>query len=138
MVEGGFRQPRILLAEDDATNQRVAMLMLKRLGYSANVVSNGREAIQAIKRHKYDLVLMNIVMPEMDGLEATREIRKLGYNKIKIIAITAYVFPGAKEMCLEAGMNDYIPKPVRINDLANALEKYQPNISRYQELVLNH
>ena len=137
MVEGSIRQPRVLLAEDDPTNQRVAMLMLKRLGYFADAVSNGREAIQAIKRRKYDLVLMNIVMPEVDGLEATRQIRKLGYNELKIIAITAYVFPGAKEMCIAAGMDDYIPKPVRINDLANALEKYWPNSSRHEGLIPN-
>ena len=112
--------------------------MLKRLGYTAKAVSNGLEAIQAIKRQKYDLVLMNIVMPEIDGLEATREVRKLGYKGLKIIAITAYVFPRAKEMCITAGMDDYIPKPVRINDLANVLEKYQPNASRYEGTIPNH
>ena len=138
VVEGSFKQPHVLLAEDDPTNQRVAMLMLKRLGYVANVVSNGREAIQAIKRQKYDLVLMNIVMPEIDGLEATREIRKLGYNNLKIIAITAYVFPGAKEMCIAAGMDDYIPKPVRINDLAEMLGKYQHDISGCRRIIPNH
>jgi len=138
VVERDFKQPRILLAEDDATNQRVAMLMLKRLGYTANAVSNGREAIQAIKHQNYDLVLMNIVMPEIDGLEATRKIRKLGYNRLKIIAITAYVFPGAKEMCIAAGMDDYIPKPVRIDDLANVLEKFQSNTSRYEGMIPNH
>lgn len=129
MVEGSFRQPRVLLAEDDATNQRVAMLMLKRLGYIANAVSNGREAIQAVKCQKYDIVLMNIVMPEIDGLEATREIRKLGYNCLKIIAITAYVFPGAREMCIAAGMDDYIPKPMKIEDLAFTMKKYHLNNS---------
>ncbi len=99
------------------------MLMLKRLGYNADAVSNGREAIQAIERRKYDLVLMNIVMPEIDGLEATREIRKLGQKGLKIIAITAYVFPGAREMCMEAGMDDYLPKPMSISDLASAIKK---------------
>ena len=124
-----------MLAEDDATNQRVAMLMLKRLGYIANAVSNGREAIQAVKRKKYDIVLMNIVMPEIDGLEATREIRRLGYNNLKIIAITAYVFPGAKEMCIAAGMDDYIPKPVKIDDLAIALKKYHLDIGRCEGIT---
>lgn len=97
--------------------------MRKRLGYKVNAVSNEREAIKAIKCRKYDLVLMNIAMLEVDGLEAAREIRRLGYGGIKIIAVTAYVFPGAKEMCIAAGMNDYIPKPVRINDLAIVLKK---------------
>ncbi len=138
MVEGSFKQPHILLAEDDATNQKVAMLMLKRLGYNADAVSNGREAIQATKRQKYDLVLMNIVMPEIDGLEATREIRKLGQNGLKIIAITAYVFPGAREMCMDAGMDDYIPKPVRITDLANAIEKCNLYTSKCPQMQTNH
>ncbi len=136
MVEGSFK-PRVLLAEDDAINQRVAMLMLKRLGYNAKAVSNGREAIQAVKRQKYDIVLMNIVMPEVDGLEATKEIRRLGYSGLKIIAITAYVFPGAKEMCIAAGMDDYIPKPVRIDDLAIALKKYRLDASRCEGITAN-
>lgn len=137
MVEGSFKQPRVLLAEDDATNQRVAMLMLKRLGYIANAVSNGREAIQAVKRKKYDIVLMNIVMPEIDGLEATKEIRRLGYNGLKIIAITAYVFPGAKEMCIAAGMDDYIPKPVKLDDLAFTLKKYYLEASSCEGIPAN-
>ncbi len=137
MVEGSFKQPRILLAEDDATNQRVAMLMLKRLGYAASAVSNGREAIQAVKRQKYDIVLMNIVMPEIDGLEAAREIRRLGYTGLKIIAITAYVFPGAREMCIAAGMDDYIPKPVKIGDLAIALKKYHFSTSSCEGILAN-
>ncbi len=117
----------ILLAEDDPASQKVTLLMLKRLGYKADAVDNGLQALQALEHQTYDLVLMDIVMPKMDGLEATREIRKLGQNEPKIIAITAYVFPGSREMCLKAGMNDYIAKPVEIGALAEVLSKYQPS-----------
>jgi CheY-like chemotaxis protein len=115
---------RILLAEDDESNRKVTMLMLIRLGYEFDAVSNGCEAIRAIKHNQYDLVLMDIVMPEVDGLEATRKIRELGQKGLKIIAITAYVFPGIEEMCLKAGMDDCIAKPVKIKELAGVLKKY--------------
>jgi two-component system sensor histidine kinase/response regulator len=112
----------ILVAEDDASHQKIISLMLSRLGYKSDVVSNGHEAIHAVERSQYNLVLMDIVMPKMDGLEATREIRKLNQNGLKIIAITAYVFPGIRDICLEAGMDDCITKPVRIKDLECALK----------------
>jgi CheY-like chemotaxis protein len=113
---------RILVAEDDVSHQKIISLMLARLGYKSDVVSNGYEAIQAVERSQYDLVLMDIVMPKMDGLEATREIRKLSQNGLKIIAITAYVFPGIRDMCIQAGMDECITKPVRIKDLECALK----------------
>ncbi len=116
---------RILLADDNESNRKVTMLMLARLGYKYDAVSSGFEAIQAVSNSHYDLVLMDVVMPEIDGLEATREIRKIGQNGLKIIAITAYVVPGIREMCLEAGMDDCITKPIRIGDLAEVLKKYQ-------------
>jgi CheY-like chemotaxis protein len=116
-----IRSMRILVAEDNITHQKIISLMLARLGFKSDVVSNGREAIQAVEHGQYDLILMDIVMPEMDGLQATREIRKLGQKGLKIIAITAYVFPGIREMCLDAGMDGCITKPVRIEDLKNAL-----------------
>lgn len=115
---------RILLADDNESNRKVTMLMLARLGHKYEAVSGGLEAIQAVSHSHYDLVLMDIVMPEMDGLEATREIRKLGLNGLKIIAITACVVPGIREMCLEAGMDDCITTPVRIGELAEVLKKY--------------
>jgi CheY-like chemotaxis protein len=96
--------------------------MLARLDYKADVVSDGHQAIQAVSQCKYDLVLMDIKMPKMDGFETAREIRKLGQRELKIIGVTAYVFPGVKEMCLDAGMDDCITKPVRIEDLKNALK----------------
>lgn len=102
------------------------MLMLARLGYKYNAVSSGLEAIEAVNRGHYDLVLMDIVMPYMDGLETTREIRKRSQNGLKIIGITAYVAPGIKDKCLEAGMDDYIAKPVQKGDLADILKRHRP------------
>ncbi len=98
--------------------------MLKRLGYKADVASNGVEVLEALGRQLYDLVLMNIGMPEMDGIETTREIRRRWRNGLKIIAITAYVLPGIRAKCLEAGMDDYIGKPVKMEELAKVLGKY--------------
>ncbi len=117
---------RILLAEDNVTSQKVAMQMLKRMGYTADVVANGIEVLQALERQHYDLVLMDIRMPEMDGLEATRIIRqRWPENGPKIIAVTAYALQGDKEKCIEAGMDDYISKPLKVSELADALRKYQ-------------
>jgi CheY-like chemotaxis protein len=127
--ESGDDQPtqdkplRILLAEDNISSQKVALMMLKKLGYKADVVANGIEALHALERQHYDVVLMDLKMPEMDGLEATRIIRqRWPHDGPKIIAITAYALEGDRERCLEAGMNDYIAKPIRIEDLARALK----------------
>jgi CheY-like chemotaxis protein len=112
---------RILITEDEPSHRKIFFMMLDRLGYKSDVASNGYEAIQAVSQCKYDLVFMDIKMPKMDGFQTAREIRKLGQRELKIIAVTAYVFPGVKEMCLDAGMDDCITKPVRIEDLKNAL-----------------
>jgi CheY-like chemotaxis protein/signal transduction histidine kinase len=113
---------RILLAEDNPANQKVILAILKRLGYEADAVANGKEALSALEACHYDVVFMDVKMPEMDGLEATRIIRQRWPSKCpKIIAITAYAMRGDREMCLEAGMDDYISKPVRLEDLAQAL-----------------
>ena len=112
----------ILLAEDNPINQKVALSMLKRLGYSADVVNNGIEALKAMDEKHYDVVLMDVQMPEMDGLEATRQIRKKKVDT-NIIALTAYALKGDREQCLIAGMNDYISKPIRMEVLQKALEK---------------
>jgi len=99
--------------------------MLKHLGYRADTALNGIEVLLALKNKRYDLILMNVGMPEMDGLEATRQIRGLFQNGPKIIAVTAYALPGMKQKCLEAGMDDFITKPVRIDELGAVLRNYQ-------------
>jgi signal transduction histidine kinase len=117
---------RILVAEDNPSNQKVLLNMLKRLGYRPEAVADGKEVLQALEIRPYDLILMDVKMPEMDGLAATRMIRKLRPGKgPKIVAITAYGLRGDRERCLEAGMDDYISKPVKLNQLAKVVSKYQ-------------
>ncbi len=116
---------RILVAEDNTINQQVALLMLQKLGYRADIAGNGNEAIAALKRASYNLVLMDVEMPDRDGLSATREIRKLWPENQQpwIIAVTAYAMQGDREKCLASGMNDYISKPIRQPQLIEALER---------------
>jgi CheY-like chemotaxis protein len=114
---------RILLADDNVSSQKVVLKMLEKLGYNADMVANGVEVLQAVERQPYDLVLMDIKMPEMNGLEAARAIRGMSdIKQPKIIAITAYALAGDREKCLEAGMDGYIPKPVQIDDIKATLE----------------
>ncbi len=113
---------RILLAEDNAVNQMVALQMLKRLGYSADVATNGLEVLQALERQQYDVVLMDVQMPEMDGIAAARKIRERWPKGPKIIAITAYALEGDREKCLRAGMDNYIAKPIQIEELRSVLD----------------
>ena len=127
MAKDSINNMRILLVDDNESNRKVAMLMLDRLGYEYDAVSNGPEAIQAVGHSRYDIVLMDIVMPGMDGLEVAREMRKIGLNGLKIIGITAYVVPDIREICLEAGMDDCITKPMRIKDLELALISVRGN-----------
>jgi len=121
---------RILLAEDNITNQQVALGILKKLGLRADAVANGAEAVKALETLPYDLVLMDVQMPEMNGLEATRQIRNpqsaVRNHQIPIIAMTANAMQGDREKCLEAGMNDYVPKPISPQILAEALDKWLP------------
>ena len=115
----------ILLAEDNAFNQKLATHLLKQMGYRADLAANGLEAIQSVERQHYDVILMDVQMPEMDGLEATRQIcaRWPRDRRPRIIAMTANAMQGDREMCLHAGMDDYISKPIRIADLVDALER---------------
>lgn len=119
---------RILLAEDHAVNQKIALLLLKRLGYRADVAGNGLEVLEALRRQPYDVVLLDIQMPEMDGLETARQICHHWQREAHphLIAMTANAMQGDREICLKAGMDDYISKPIRIEELAQALEKCQP------------
>jgi CheY-like chemotaxis protein len=114
------------VAEDNAINQQVALSFLERLGYRADVAANGLEVLQSLQRQPYDVVLMDVQMPEMDGLEATRRIRQdLGPEaQPRIIAMTANVMREDREACLAAGMEDYISKPIQVEELAAALVKW--------------
>jgi PAS domain S-box-containing protein len=121
---------RILLAEDNPVNQRVALLLLEKLGYRADVASDGREALQALERQRYDVVLMDVQMPEMDGLEATRRIleRWADGDRPRIVAMTAGATEADREACLAAGMDDYVSKPIREHELSAALERSIPTV----------
>ena len=119
----------ILLAEDNPVNQKVALRVLKHLGYQADVVNNGREAIAAIETKSYDLILMDIQMPEMSGLEATEYIREREIASqlapVAIVAITANASHDDQFTCSDAGMNDYISKPIQIDKLKDILQRYE-------------
>ncbi len=121
--QAGRHPLRILLAEDNAVNQKLALRLLAQMGYTADVAANGLEAIEAVDRQPYDLVLMDVQMPEMDGLEATREIvdRIPLERRPWIVAMTANAMDGDRERCLEAGMKGYISKPIRVEELVAAV-----------------
>ncbi|HEX2066975.1 MAG TPA: ATP-binding protein, partial [Candidatus Thermoplasmatota archaeon] len=117
----------VLLAEDNPVNQRVALRMLERLGLAADVAGNGEEAVDAVQRRAYDVVLMDVQMPRLDGFGATRRIRALPLARQPyIVAMTADAMPGDRERCLEAGMDDYLSKPVRMEALGEALGRAVP------------
>jgi len=115
---------RILLAEDNVVNQKLALRLLQQMGYRADLASNGIEAIESVERQPYDVVLMDVQMPEMDGLEASRQITSKWKTseRPRIVAMTANAMQGDREQCLAAGMDDYVTKPIRVDQLIRALE----------------
>lgn len=123
---GGTPRGRLLVAEDNAVNQTVVRRMLEKLGYSVDLVSNGKKALEALQHARYDLVLMDCQMPEMDGLLATAAIRESlpGGRRIPIIALTAHASTDDREACIAAGMDDYLSKPLMLTDLARTLEHW--------------
>lgn len=125
----GERHPlRILLAEDNVVNQKVAVSLLQRMGYRPDVVANGLEVLEALRRQQYDVVLLDMQMPEMDGEEATRQIVKRwpASQRPRLVAMTANALEGDREHYLEVGLDDYVSKPIRVEELKRALEETQP------------
>ncbi|MFN4149526.1 MAG: response regulator [Candidatus Sericytochromatia bacterium] len=121
---------KILIAEDNSVNQKLLSAMLKKLGYISDIASTGLEAIDAVKRQNYDLIFMDVQMPEMDGLEATKIIKNLMDKPPKIVALTANAMSGDAKMCIDAGMDDYMSKPVKI-------EAIQLSIEKWSKIILN-
>jgi len=129
---------RVLLADDNPINQKVGLSVLSKLGYRADVVSNGREVLETLGQKPYDLLFLDVQMPEMDGLEAARQIcqRWPADKRPRIIAMTGNAFVGDREKCLQAGMDDYISKPVRVGDLQSAIERWGPTRPKRSDTTL--
>src|SRR5205085_8270827 len=114
----------MLIAEDNVINQKLTERVLIKLGYQPAMVSNGKEVLEHVDQHRYDIIFMDVQMPEVDGLEATRLIRKHGGEQPVIVAITANVMQNDREACYEAGMDDYLSKPIKLEALVDLLEKW--------------
>jgi CheY-like chemotaxis protein len=126
IIEETKHSVNILLAEDNPINQKLALFMLKKAGYRVTVANNGREAIDIFMADpdKFNLILMDIQMPEIDGKEATRILREKGFADIPIVAMTAEAMKGDRENCLRAGMDDYIPKPIKRETVFKVVRKF--------------
>jgi CheY-like chemotaxis protein len=127
--EEAKRSARILLAEDNAVNQKLAKMVLTKAGYQVEVANNGQEAVDKYTKapDAFDLIFMDIQMPQLDGMKATKVIRDNGFDKIPIVAMTAHAMKGDREKCLEAGMDDYVPKPVKRELVFEMVEKWVLN-----------
>jgi CheY-like chemotaxis protein len=130
-----------LVAEDNPINQRVAAILLSKLGYTPDLACDGKQALEKLQQQPYDIVLMDCQMPVMDGFEAAAAIRALpnGRARIPIIAVTANVLAGQREKCLEAGMNDYIPKPINRDALENVIQRFlhpRPDAAVHEEFAV--
>ena len=143
-VQEARKRLNILVAEDNPVNQRLVIELLKTRGHRVALASNGKEAIEAIEEEDFDLVLMDVQMPEMDGLTATREIRKMEvhsqssiFNRqysIPIIAMTAHAMKGDREKCLESGMDDYVSKPINVENLFGVIEKFSRKLNNHKNI----
>jgi CheY-like chemotaxis protein len=124
----GTTSPKILIAEDSFVNQKILLRILRQIGCTADVVSNGLQATEAVAAMNYDIVFMDMYMPEMDGLEATKKIvnSRFQRNRPKIIALTAGSMSEDKEKCIDAGMDDYVTKPVRLEEILSILNRWAP------------
>lgn len=137
LAEADHSQNLILLAEDNAINQKLALRLLQKVGYSVDVAENGLQAVEAVQKKKYSLVLMDVQMPEMDGYDATIKIRALPgeVSKVPIVAMTAHAMTGDREKCLQAGMNDYLTKPLNVDEVLSVVNKY---VTASQEASLDN
>jgi CheY-like chemotaxis protein len=130
------RRLHILLAEDNIINQKVAVYILERYGHKVFVANNGQEVLQALKKEHFDLILMDVQMPKMDGFEATASIRekekKTGFH-IPIIAMTAHAMKGDRERCLDSGMDDYIAKPLKAEHLTKTIDHVISKIKKHKK-----
>jgi PAS domain S-box-containing protein len=138
---GGLPSLRILVAEDNPVNQKLTLRLLQKLGHAVTIAGNGRETLQALGAQSFDVVLMDVQMPEMDGIEATRLIRereRRSGGHVPIIAMTAHAMKGDKERCLAAGMDGYVPKPVGTKNLLRVIAESLPDHSRDDSARLDH
>ena len=123
------------MAEDDKVNQKLVMALLTKAGHAVDIAENGWEALKKVKACNYDLVFMDVQMPIMDGLEAAMAIRKAGFRELPIVAMTANAFQSDKDQCLEAGMDEFLSKPIRRKEVLEQIQKYVLDRPRTNPLI---